>query len=565
MNQPLPALRVERARLVNPRPGDRERLSRALGQVTPASTGVPANALLLVRRVRVDRPLAAGVEGFGGELVDRIRAAKASARRGALGAGDSLYFEDLYALEAAIVGAWLAGERLPDAVRRSVAESETPLLRWRRGWLADVRNLPALVATLAVTGIAAPWLARFEEAELAAATERLIRAYGGNAGWGRAVEVPDPDRPLAADRSGAATRPAASRSAAIVEAVAIARASAPQVAVQRLIAVALLAARRPALVATRAFGEALAELSATCPAPRARGETGSSAALIESSADEGGEPAVPSSKSASADQLSRRSRNYARRARHSAAGSAAPASLGAVPHSPAGAPAASEARVPEAAAFPTIASEYAGLFFLLNIFLSLGLYGDFTDPVRRLRGLSPFELLLMLGRHWRGAGFAKDPIGPVLRSLAGLGRGERIGRDFEAPVWEMPSDWLAAWEPGPTRVVRGRFGTSRWHRCGFPVADRWHAARAPAWLRRRWVTCLARYIAARVARALGIEDPGQAVATLMQLPGEIRVDPEHVEVSFALDTHPLAIRLAGLDRDPGWIPAAGRSVGFRFA
>jgi hypothetical protein len=52
---------------------------------------------------------------------------------------------------------------------------------------------------------------------------------------------------------------------------------------------------------------------------------------------------------------------------------------------------------------------------------------------------------------------------------------------------------------------------------------------------------------------------------LIALPGEIRIDPEHVEVSFALDTHPLAIRFAGLDRDPGWIPAAGRSVGFDFA
>lgn len=564
MNQPLPALRVERAKLVNPRPGDRERLTRALELATPASTGVPANALLLVRRIRVDRPLATGVEGWGGELVDRIRAAKASARRGALGAGDSLYFEDAHALEAAIVDAWLAGERLPDVVRRLIADSDTPLLRWRRRWFADVRNLPALIATLVAAGTAGAWLAQFEESELTAATERLIRAHGGDAGWGRAAEVRDPGRPPAADRLGVATRSAARRSRAIDEAVAIARASAPQAGAQCLIAVALLARRRPALVATQGFGDALVGMSATRPAPRARSATGSSELLIEPSVDEAGGPAVPASKSASADEPRRRSRGYVRKTPRSAVGSAAPASTEAVPHSQAGTRVPRQERAPEVAVFTTIASEYAGLFFLLNIFLSLGLYGDFTDPARRLRGLSPFELLLMLGRHWCGAGFARDPIEPALRSLAGLGKSERVGRDFEAPVWEAPPAWLAAWEPGPARVIHGRFGTSRWHYDGFPIADHWRVARAPSWLRRRWVACLARYVAARLARALGMEDPEQAVARLIALPGEIHVDPEHVEISFALDAHPLAIRLAGLDRDPGWIPAAGRNVEFRF-
>lgn len=563
MNQPLPALRVERAKLVNPRPGDRKRLTRALELATPASTGIPENALLLVRRLRLDRPLAAGVEGFGGELVDRIRAAKVGARHGALGAGESVYFEDSHALEAAIVGAWLAGERLPDVVRRSIAGSEMPLLRWRRRWLADVHNLPALVATLAARGTAGPWLARFEEGELAAATERLIRAHGGDAGWGGAVQAQDPARLPRADRPDAATRPTASRSTAIAEAVALARASASRVAVQRLIAAALLAARRPALVATEAFSEALAELSAACAVPRARNEM-ASAAAIASSFVEGRAPGGAPSKPASADEPRRRAHSSIRRARPFAASFAAPASAEAPAHSPAKVGIAPQEPAPEAAVQPAIASKYAGLFFLLNMFLSLGLYGDFTDPARRLRGLSPFELLVMLGRHWRGDDFAKDPIEPALRSLAGLGPSERLGRDFEVPVWEVPPDWLIAWEPGSTRVVEGRFGTSRWHHGGFPVADHWHAARSPAWLRRRWVACLARYVAARLARALGMEDTGQAVAALIALPGEIRVDPQHVEVSFALDAHPLAIRLAGLDRDPGWIPAAGRSIGFRF-
>ena len=66
-------------------------------------------------------------------------------------------------------------------------------------------------------------------------------------------------------------------------------------------------------------------------------------------------------------------------------------------------------------------------------------------------------------------------------------------------------------------------------------------------------------------RALGLENAREAVATLIERRGTIHVESDRVEIAFALDAHPLAIRLAGLDRDPGWIPAAGRSIGFRFA
>ena len=40
--------------------------------------------------------------------------------------------------------------------------------------------------------------------------------------------------------------------------------------------------------------------------------------------------------------------------------------------------------------------------------------------------------------------------------------------------------------------------------------------------------------------------------------------PRSTSVRLPLAELPIAIRLAGLDRDPGWIPAAGRSVAFHF-
>jgi hypothetical protein len=37
-----------------------------------------------------------------------------------------------------------------------------------------------------------------------------------------------------------------------------------------------------------------------------------------------------------------------------------------------------------------------------------------------------------------------------------------------------------------------------------------------------------------------------------------------VTVAFPLAGHPLPLRIAGLDRDPGWLPAAGLAVRFAF-
>jgi hypothetical protein len=44
----------------------------------------------------------------------------------------------------------------------------------------------------------------------------------------------------------------------------------------------------------------------------------------------------------------------------------------------------------------------------------------------------------------------------------------------------------------------------------------------------------------------------------------VRDDGTRVDVRYALADHPFEIRRAGLDRDPGWIPAAGRRLHFHF-
>ncbi|MCW5665809.1 MAG: hypothetical protein KIT35_18420 [Piscinibacter sp.] len=58
--------------------------------------------------------------------------------------------------------------------------------------------------------------------------------------------------------------------------------------------------------------------------------------------------------------------------------------------------------------------------------------------------------------------------------------------------------------------------------------------------------------------------PRAALALALELPARLRAGAGRVELQFALAGLPLALRFAGLDRDPGWLPAAGSDIRFRF-
>lgn len=152
-------------------------------------------------------------------------------------------------------------------------------------------------------------------------------------------------------------------------------------------------------------------------------------------------------------------------------------------------------------------TEFGGLLFLLNAALQLGLYGDFTQPLRpRTLACSPWRFLLASGRLYAGRAFADDP--------------------------------LAAWlrERAPQRAPGER-------------------TRHPG---------LWRGLRERLALALALDDPQQLVSALLRLPARIEDGGERVDLHMDLATLPLPVRLAGLDRDPGWIPAAACDVRFHF-
>jgi hypothetical protein len=235
-----------------------------------------------------------------------------------------------------------------------------------------------------------------------------------------------------------------------------------------------------------------------------------------------------------------------------------------------------------------------GLFYLLSVAQYLGLYGDFTAPTKPGIPLDPWDLVTLLGRRLLASPVPADPVWELLRDLAGRGKAEAPGRGFKPPAdWRVPEGWLQPFAPTATWTWSAADGRLRLaHPAAFLVFDvRRTVERATAQLDRelaatfggppgdhlrrrslprgprdplaRWAADLAAYVRARLAVALG-HPPVPAARLLLRQRARVRTTPVHVDVEFSLATLPIEVRLAGLDRDPGWMPAAGRAIAFHF-
>jgi hypothetical protein len=241
-------------------------------------------------------------------------------------------------------------------------------------------------------------------------------------------------------------------------------------------------------------------------------------------------------------------------------------------------------------------TRFGGIFYLLNAALALELYSDFTAPRGRNLELPPWDWLALVGRTWFGGEFVDDAVWHILAMLSGRDPGEEPGGDFDPPrEWVIPGAWLAPW--GTTEVVLMSATRTRlrlMHPAGFSLFDvgRDHSLRPLAQARKlcaihptlcgatllrahhaaphsrfpatRWLQWLLGYLRARLGRALAIEDVDAVPAVLCRHWARITVGATAVDVSLRLSELPLPIRVAGLDRDPGWIPAAGRTLSFHF-
>src|SRR5262249_49156049 len=108
-----------------------------------------------------------------------------------------------------------------------------------------------------------------------------------------------------------------------------------------------------------------------------------------------------------------------------------------------------------------VETELGGVFYLLNLLLYLGLYGDFTRPLDRALPLDPWEGLALLARRLLG-GRDDDPLWRLLEQLA-------TPSEFRPPAaWRVPREWLEPFEEGRTWRWSAAGGTLRLvHPAGF--------------------------------------------------------------------------------------------------
>ena len=217
----------------------------------------------------------------------------------------------------------------------------------------------------------------------------------------------------------------------------------------------------------------------------------------------------------------------------------------------------------------------------------------------------------MLGEH-----IVADPVWPLLAQLTGRPVEELPGRYFEPPEhWHIPPAWLSAF-PGEAAwhwsIENGRLRVL--HPAQFllldvpldtnnPIAQLKHELNSYANVYSQdmpplhytptslltaatllpcgrvavnnlddtlppslqcWLHWLMPYVYARLQRALGLAETEDASPKLCKHDASIAMTTTNIRITLSLAELPIEIRIAGLDRDPGWVPAAGRFIAFHF-
>lgn len=165
---------------------------------------------------------------------------------------------------------------------------------------------------------------------------------------------------------------------------------------------------------------------------------------------------------------------------------------------------------------PALSTQLGGLFYLLNAARLLKLYDSGETPT-----VSLWDFVIGIG--WRllaDAVDARDPLWWLLTELAGHRVPDPPPSEFKpAPIDPAGQDCLQHWLPA---------------------------------------------VIALLCQALDLDDPQVASQCVLCHRARVHVTASRLDIVFSLAELPVRIRLAGLDRDPGFLPAGGRVIAFHF-
>jgi hypothetical protein len=527
----------------------------------------------------------------------------------------AVLFADRAELLAQLARDWCTGELETrwwwrELVGRDIDDAVIP------AWLAAPEAVPAALEHLSRNGWADRFVAMLEQG----AVDALLGALGNTHGLDVVHEVREHWRRLGVSAAGAAPR----REPPWRGVVAEASGAGLEPGRELLLGLGLLLWRRPAAVRARGFDTTLRDWSGlTHPDVQQRWRQASGdrsdgsqrrnvAHVVGPVAPHSGPIGTASRVTASRDEPEA-PEGFADRAQVATAWSSSPDALdhstfaGRPAHDARNSDVAQVSATPGAREEPASMTEtsvdtaFGGLFFLLNMGISLGLYGDFTMPATPGIALSPWDFLALIGKRLAGSDVEADPVWPLLASLAARPGDQEPGADYVPPEdWRLPPAWLAPFETktaGDWSATEERLVVE--HPAGFRVVDvRLQPGRAASRSRRalrrllkremavytgafepgrnvdptlanndgplaRWLDWLVPYLEVRLAETLGIERNG-VTDLVLRYRARVFVSSVDVDVVFSLNDLPIAIRLCGLDRDPGWLPAANRVITFHF-
>jgi hypothetical protein len=200
-----------------------------------------------------------------------------------------------------------------------------------------------------------------------------------------------------------------------------------------------------------------------------------------------------------------------------------------------------------------IETEFGGVCYFINLGLFLNLYGDFTTPLQPGLDLPIWDFMALVAQELIGDDVTRDPIWTLLAQLADRAEDEPPNVHFDPTHNVIASPTGAKQSPSssseiassPTALTRPALFSG--------------VAMTPL---DSWLADLMSIIRPRLQLALGVS--AAELPRYFKQHARIVISAVNFDAYFALADLPIEIRLSGLDRNPGWVPAAGRTVRFHY-
>jgi hypothetical protein len=259
-----------------------------------------------------------------------------------------------------------------------------------------------------------------------------------------------------------------------------------------------------------------------------------------------------------------------------------------------------------------IDTRLGGFLYLINLMQDLNLPHAFADDWLPAEAIGPWAVLESLARGLLSAAaplaLESDPVWPILSLLDDRQPGQPPGADLRSPLapiaYRIPPSWvtlappeaeqlrwdtqhgrLRAWVDGaymlldvpgqsiaPPDQAHLELGGDL-HFAATPASPAeapplgtyagWPIDPLPAPLR-EWLRLAGPFVQSHLCQRLNLKAPADLVQGLLLLPGRLYVTSSHIDLVTRLENASLAIRAAGLDRDPSWQRAFGKVIQFHF-